>query len=181
MLGKLTNNLPGFGYAQKRHQLTMWQKYASNCIATLTYSPDNNLFYVRIPQNQKVSLPSNPQYLKVKHKNREVIFNIRDQVLKTVKQKKKKQLDVNVDVNVQVNDLVIGEEEGENVEIVRQILVPLDLSPLEIQRLTFLINSYNLSGVSDIPLEYLIVFPGVIRPLSESDPFIIEGADFFFI
>ncbi len=173
MLGKLTNNLPGFGYAQKRHHLTMWQKYASKQIATLTYSPNNKLFYVRIPENHKVSLLSNPKYLKVKHKGWEVIFNIRDQVLKTVKKQKNKQLDV--------NDLVIQEEDPENFEIVRQILVPLDLSPLEIQRLTFLINNYNLSGVSDIPLEYLIVFLGVIRPLSESDPFIIEGADFFFI
>ncbi len=153
---KVTNNLPGFGFANKEHQLIMWNRYSTNTKVFLS-KLDQYYYNLVIPNDQQKRIPDHFRYLKVKNKYGEIIFNVN---LKSVRTK-----------NLEVEET-------------QQIVIPIVLSPSQVQLATLLINQYNLANLNNPSaslLEYLIFFPGVIPPLSEGDPFIIEGADLFFL
>ena len=169
------NNLPGYSLSNKLHYPVMWNRLYRNINVSLEKTTNNKYkLSLKTPEGHLLHHPSQYKYLKIKTKGikkksyHDIIFLIESLNIKT----KAKQIATTS--NVISNSTVGNINNVTTVNNVSNLLYPGRLVTYGPNGICVGCETYGL-------VNYVVVFPGTIPLYSEDDPFMIEGADLYFM
>lgn len=173
-----TNNLPGYGTSNKLRRGSWWTRKYHHKKAVIKSLGDNQ-YSLKIPisREEAKSIPlEQHQYIRLKFRNRTLFFSIKNKQLSKSEFDREPNVESKLIIN---NQNIITNSTVGNITNITNInnSNPVILGPL----ITFGPDGICIGCETYGLVEYTIVFTGTIPILSSNDPFMIEGADFFFI
>ena len=159
-----TNNLPKFGKSLKIHSIQSMFKYDVGKISIKHVN--KNKYIVSFYTNKKID--THFRFLKIVTRTH-FVKNINNNV-KIPKY-----------IKIDINAIILKKKTFHNKKNTNNCLCPCPFIDGNRQIINCNCNLDGIIGCKNIYNEYQIIFPGVIPLYTSKDPFIIEGAELFFL